>query len=99
IHIGLVLQGDVALQLSEQLLLQLAQRLLTLQQVTDKEQRETTKAEVCDSQRPLVAFGMLEYQRVHEDGKSAGEDKDEDDGKHSDLEAATLQFFELLSIE
>ena len=72
IHTGLVLQGDVAFQLRQHLLLQFAHRALVVEQVANKQQRECTKSEEGGPQCRLIPHGVEEYQRIHEHSQARG---------------------------
>src|SRR5437016_6419273 len=85
VHAGLMLQGDVALQFREELLLELAYSALAFEQVADKEQRQRAKTEEGRAKCPIVANGMEEHQRVHEHGQSGRLHENEGSGENGEL--------------
>ena len=72
IHAGLVLQGDVAVQLREQVLLQFANGALAVEQVAVEEESQRAEAGEGHAQRPFVPDRVDKDQRVHECRQAAG---------------------------
>src|SRR5262249_41374957 len=99
VHIGLVLQLDIALDFSQELLFQVAQCLLLVQQVADEEQRKATKAKIGYPGRQTVAHGMPKTQGIHEAGQAARQHEDKNHRQHGNLQAAALQLLQFLFVE
>ena len=97
---GLQAQLDIALELFEDLLLELAHGALTLEQIADEEKGERAETEKGDAQGPLVAEVRVDKdERVHKDGQATGQHEDEDGGHDGELELATLETVEFLPID
>src|SRR5207247_4915460 len=99
VHVGLMLERDVAFKLRQQMLLQFPHRSLPVKKIADEESNQRAEPEECHTQRPPVAVGVNENQRVHESGQAASQDENEDHRKDCQLQFAALQLVELFAIE
>jgi len=73
---------------------------LALEQVPDEKEGERAETEKGDAQGPPVSeVGVDKDERVHEDGQTAGEHKDEDGGHDGELKFAAFETIEFLPID
>ena len=96
---GLMLQGDVAFQLRQQVLLQFAHGALAVEQVTDKEQRQCAETEEGDAECPLVPDGMEENQRIHEHGQASRLHQNKGSRQDRELQLAPFEIIQFLAVQ
>ena len=96
---GLQAQFDIALELFENLLLELVDGALALEQVTDEEKSERAETEEGNAKSPFVGGVRVDKdERIHEDGQAAGQHEDENGRHDGELKLAALEAFEFLPI-
>jgi hypothetical protein len=97
---GLQAEFDIALELFENLLLELADGALALEQIADEKKRERAEAEERDAESPLVGGVWVdEDHRIHEYGEAAGQYEDEDGRDDGELEFAAFEMIEFLTVD
>src|SRR6266849_9557643 len=98
VHAGLLLQGEVALQLRQYLLLELAHGALALEQVTHKKKSQPAESEKRDAERPLVPHGMEEHERIHERSQAAGKHQYDDGREDGELQLTAFEVIQLFAV-
>ena len=98
VHAGLMLQGDVAFQLGQNLFLEFADGALAFEQVADEEQGQRAKTEEGRAECVLVPYGMEEHQRVHEHGHPRSLNENESGGENGELQLTAFEMIELCAV-
>jgi len=87
---GLMLQGDVAFELRQNLLFQFAHGALAVEQVADKKECQRAKSKERGAQRPPIPDRVEEHQRVHEHGEAGGLHENKGSGENREMQLAAF---------